>query len=58
MSKSPRRVAPAKTDITRDRLLELAIESAAIVVPTAKPIGHFVRHSYDANGELMGPDAA
>jgi hypothetical protein len=30
---------------------------AVSINPAPKPIGHFVRHAYDANGELMSSDA-
>lgn len=49
-----------KPDLLAQNLLAPAAASASssAPAPAAQPTGHFVSHSYDANGELTNYDAA
>jgi hypothetical protein len=57
---SRKRDRERKPDLLAQNPLAPAAASAPSSVPVAaaKPTGSFVRHSYDANGELTSSDAA
>lgn len=58
MSKKHKSAPALRTSQNSAELLPEPEPAGAGAGLASKPIGHFIRHAYDANGELMSNDAS